>query len=211
LAKIFNQIMFQVDQAVEILDDGGIVAFPTDTVYGLGSDVFNTEAVERIYQVKRRPRDMALPVLLSDENELEYVVSDVPEIARVLIKRFWPGGLTLVMPKRDSLPDIITAGRDNVAVRVPDHVVPLSLIRGLGKPIVGTSANISSRSSLLTAAEVHKELGEQVDFIIDSGKCRGGLESTVVDVTGGTPVILRRGIIPEDEIYEACGNISGGK
>jgi L-threonylcarbamoyladenylate synthase len=192
--------MLQVDRAIEIFKNGGIVAFPTDTVYGLGGDVFNVAAVERIYRVKQRPRNMPLPVLLADSTQLADVVASVPETARCLMRHFWPGGLTLVLSKKDTLPDIITAGSNKVAVRIPDHVVPLSLIRGFGAPIVGTSANISDEPSPVTAEEVEQQLDGQVDLIIDMGRCPGGLESTVVDVTGEVPVILRRGVIPEEEI-----------
>jgi L-threonylcarbamoyladenylate synthase len=192
--------MLSVDRAVEILKNGGIVAFPTDTVYGLGGDVFNVRAVERIYRVKQRSRHLPLPVLLADSTQLADIVASVPETARYLMRHFWPGGLTLVLPKKDTLPDIITAGSNKVAVRIPDHVVPISLIRGLGVPIIGTSANISDKPSPVTAQEVEQQLDSQVDLIIDMGRCPGGLESTVVDVTGEIPVILRRGVISEEEI-----------
>jgi len=131
----------------------------------------------------------------------------VPEMAWRLIERFWPGGLTLVLPKRDTLPAIITAGGDKIAVRVPAHDVPLRLIRGLGRPIVGTSANISGKPNPLTAAEVEGQLDGKVDLIINGGRCPGGMESTVVDVTGESPVILRAGIIPEADINKACRKI----
>ncbi len=197
------QVAAQVERAVEILKRGGIVAYPTDTVYGLGSDAFNIESIKRIYAVKKRPDTMPLPVLLADSSKLQDIAV-VPEIAWRLIERFWPGGLTLVLKKRDTLPDIITAGGDYIAVRVPAHDVPLRLIRALGRPIVGTSANISGKLSPLTAAEVEGQLDGKVDMIIDGGKCSGGVESTVVDVTGESPVILRAGIIPEAEISRAC-------
>jgi L-threonylcarbamoyladenylate synthase len=192
--------MFRVDKAIEILKNGGIVAFPTDTVYGLGGDVFNVRSVERIYRVKQRSRNLPLPVLLAESAQLDDIVASVPEMARYLMRRFWPGGLTLVLQKKDTLPDIITAGSSKVAVRIPDHVVPISLIRGLGAPIIGTSANVSDKPSPVTAEEVKQQIGSQVDLIIDMGKCPGGLESTVVDVTGDMPVILRRGVISEEEI-----------
>jgi L-threonylcarbamoyladenylate synthase len=198
--NLSDHAKLQVDRAIEILKGGGIVVFPTDTVYGLGADVFNTEAVERIYGIKQRSRHLPLPVLLADSTQLADVVASVPEIARYLMRRFWPGGLTLVLPKKDTLPDIITAGSNKIAVRIPDHVVPLTLIRGLGVPIIGTSANISDKPSPVTAEEVEQQLGSQVDLIIDMGRCPGGLESTVVDVTGEIPVILRRGVISEEEI-----------
>ncbi len=204
MGNLSSQVILQVDRAVEILKAGGIVAFPTDTVYGLGGDAFNIEVAERVFRVKRRSRTLPLPVLLADFTQVASVVDSVPGIAQFLMKHFWPGGLTLVLPKKASFPDIITAGSNKVAVRIPDHVVPLRLIRGLDAPIIGTSANISDRSSPMTAKEVEQQLGSQVDLIIDMGKCPGGLESTVVDVTGGTPVILRHGVIPERDINRAC-------
>jgi L-threonylcarbamoyladenylate synthase len=207
LDNLSHHVTLQVDRAIEILKNGGIVAFPTDTVYGLGGDVFNVQAVERIYQLKQRSRHLPLPVLLADLAQLADIVASVPEIARYFMKRFWPGGLTLVLPKKDTLPDIITAGSNKVAVRIPDHAVPVSLIRGLGAPIIGTSANISDKPSPVTADEVDQQLGSQVDLIIDMGRCPGGLESTVVDVTDEIPVILRRGVISEEEIKKISGNM----
>jgi L-threonylcarbamoyladenylate synthase len=207
LDNLSHHVRLQVDRAIEILKYGGIVAFPTDTVYGLGGDVFNVQAVERIYQLKQRSRHLPLPVLLADLTQLDDIVASVPEIARYFMKRFWPGGLTLVLPKKDTLPDIITAGSNKVAVRIPDHAVPVSLIRGLGAPIIGTSANISDKPSPVTADEVDQQLGSQVDLIIDMGRCPGGLESTVVDVTDEIPVILRRGVISEEEIKKIAGNM----
>jgi len=198
--------MSQVERAIEILKKGGIVAYPTDTIYGLGCDVFNIQAVKRIYAVKQRPETMALPVLLADANKLPDIAV-VPDMAWRLIERFWPGGLTLVLKKRDTLPDIITAGGGTVAVRVPKHDVPVSLIRGLGRPITGTSANISNKPSPLTAGEVEEQLDRKVDLIIDGGRCSGGVESTVVDVTGESPLVLRAGIIPEAEIKKAFRKI----
>jgi L-threonylcarbamoyladenylate synthase len=204
VGNLSREIALQVDRAIEILKVGGIVAFPTDTVYGLGGDAFNSEVAERIYRVKQRPRSLPLPVLLADSTQVAAVADSAPDIARFLMKRFWPGGLTLVLPKGASLPEIISAGGDKVAIRIPNHVVPLTLIHGLGAPIIGTSANISDKPSPVTAQEVEQQLGSQIDLIINMGRCPGGLESTVVDVTGETPVILRQGIIPEDEIKRAC-------
>jgi L-threonylcarbamoyladenylate synthase len=204
MVNLSTKIASQVDRAIEILKSGGIVAFPTDTVYGLGGDAFNSEVAERIYKVKQRPRSLPLPVLLADLTQVAAVVDSVPDIVRFLMKRFWPGGLTLVLPKAASIPEIISAGNDKVAIRIPKHIVPLALIHGLGTPIIGTSANISHKPSPLTAREVEQQLGSQIDLIVDMGRCPGGLESTVVDITGGTPIILRQGIIPEDEIKRAC-------
>lgn len=204
VGNLSNQVALQVDKAVEILKVGGVVAFPTDTVYGLGGDVFNIEVAERIYKLKRRPRHLPLPVLLADSTQTAFVAESVSGIACFLMERFWPGGLTLVLPKNSSIPDIITAGSSKIAVRVPDHIVPVSIIRGLGGPIIGTSANVSDRPSPVTAEEVEQQLGSQVDLIIDKGKRPGGLESTVVDVAGDTPIILRHGVISEEDINRAC-------
>lgn len=200
MSDLPEEIVSQIDKAIEILSTGGIVVYPTDTVYGLGCNAFNIEAVERVYKVKRRPLNLPLPVLLADTSQLDMVVDFVPEMARFLIRRFWPGGLTLVLYKKAWLPAIVTAGSDKVAVRVPNHAVPLTIIRGLGSPIIGTSANISDRPSPVTVEEAKEQLGEQVDLFIDAGRCPGGIESTIVDVTTETPVILRAGIIPESEI-----------
>lgn len=194
------RVASQIDKAVEILKAGGIVAFPTDTVYGLGGDAFNSEAAERIYVVKQRPRYLPVPVLVADVAQVTAVTDSVSDVAQRLMKHFWPGGLTLVLPKAASVPGSITAGGDKVAIRIPNHIAPLTIIRRLGIPIIGTSANISHKPSAVTAQQVERQLGKQIDLIVDMGRCPGGLESTVVDVTGEMPVILRQGVIPEDEI-----------
>jgi L-threonylcarbamoyladenylate synthase len=190
-----------VQKGVEILRKGGVIAFPTDTVYGLGADAFSLAAVERIYAIKNRPRHRQFPLLIANMGRLTELADPVPEIAWFLAKRFWPGGLTLVLTKRTSLAKSLTRG-PTIAVRVPDHPVCLTLIEGLARPLVGTSANISGEPPALTAGEVHQRLGAKVDLIIDGGRCRGGKESTVVDVTGDRPVTLREGIISSLEIDE---------
>lgn len=204
MSKLDVQVVSRIDRAIEILKSGGIVAYPTDTVYGVGADAFNIEAVGKIFEVKKRPRGMPLPVLIADAAQVAMVASSVSECAQLLMRHFWPGGLTLVLPRLSSLPGVVTADGDTVAVRVPNHIVPLTIIRRLGKPIIGTSANVSNKPSPMTAEEVAQQLGDKVDLIIDMGRCPGGIESTVVDVTGGVPVILRRGIVPEDEIKKVC-------
>jgi L-threonylcarbamoyladenylate synthase len=185
----------QVQLAIDILKRGGIVAFPTDTVYGLGASSLIGPAVERIYRVKRRPGNLPLPLLLSDISQMEGVAEAIPQIAWILARRFLPGGLTLILPKATSVPGFIAPG-GTVAVRIPNHPIPLEIVRGLGSPITGTSANLSGRPSALTADEVGAQLGDSVDFIIDGGRCPGGVESTVVDLTAEPPAILREGAIP---------------
>jgi L-threonylcarbamoyladenylate synthase len=192
----------EIEQGVKILQRGGVIAFPTDTVYGLGADAFNSTAVERIYEIKNRPKHRKLPLLIADIERLVALADPIPEIAWFLARRFWPGGLTLVLPKTDSLPAYLAPG-PTIAVRVPDHSACLALIQRLGNPIIGTSANISGQAAALTAEEVGQQLGGKIDFIINGGKYPGGKESTVVDVTRESPRILRQGIIPSNEIAKA--------
>ena len=198
-------IEHQIQLAIEILKRGGIVAFPTDTVYGLGVDPCNERAVERIFKVKSRPPNLQLPLLLADVSDFTKVASEVPEVAWQLAEHFLPGGLTLVLRKSPWVPSAVTAGGDTIAVRIPDHPITIALIRGLGNPLVGTSANISGMPSAVTADEVREQLGEQVDIIVDGGRCPGTIESTVIDVTGETPTIIREGAVSQEEIAKTCG------
>ncbi|MFC2058159.1 L-threonylcarbamoyladenylate synthase [Chloroflexota bacterium] len=195
----------QVKLAIDILKKGGIVAYPTDTVYGLGASSCDERAIDKVYTVKKRSRSLALPLLIADTSELVKVAAVVPEIAWRLAERFMPGGLTLVLQKSDLVSSTITAGGDTVAVRVPDHPVPIALIRGLGAPLIGTSANVSGSPSPTTAREVYEQLGQGADLIIDGGRCPGGTESTIVDVSGEAPAIIREGAVTRHEIEEACG------
>ena len=207
-AKLSPDIQRQVEKGISILKQGGIVAYPTDTVYGLGAWPNIQRAVERIYRVKERPRNMALPLLLADVSQISDIAYPVPETAWLLARNFLPGALTIVLPKSNLVPDSITAGGKTVAIRIPSHPVPVALAEGLEVPfIVGTSANLSGKPSALTAAEVRTQLGDKIDLIIDGGRCPGGRESTVVDVTGGTPVVLREGAISIEELKRVCGNI----
>jgi L-threonylcarbamoyladenylate synthase len=193
----------QLETGVKILKQGGIVVLPTDTVYGLGADAFQPAAVERIYKVKERPRNLAFPLLIADTSQLTAVAESISGIAWFLARQFWPGGLTLVLPKASSLPDYL-AKEPSIAVRIPSHPACLALIRRLENPMIGTSANTSGKPAALTADEAKQQLGDKVDLIIDGGKCPGGGESTIVDVTGECPVILRQGIITQYKIEEAC-------
>ncbi len=198
----------QIEKGISILRQGGIVAYPTDTVYGLGASAGLTQAVERIYQVKKRPRNMPLPLLLADPSRVTGLAESVPSVARQLIRNFWPGALTLVLPASSSVPGIITAGGKTVALRVPAHPVPVALVKGLEAPLVGTSANLSGQPSSLTADEVRSQLGTKIDFVIDGGRCPGGRESTLVDLTGNTPLILREGAVSRQELEKVCGGIA---
>jgi L-threonylcarbamoyladenylate synthase len=197
----------QIDRGVAILKRGGIVAFPTDTVYGLGASAVIPEAVARVYAVKARPCNMPMPLLLARVSQIEDVAESVPPLAWLLAKRFLPGALTLVLPKSRAVPDIVTAGGMTVAVRIPAHPVPAALASGLGAPLLGTSANLSGRPSALTAGEVYTQFGKQIDLVIDGGRSSGSRESTIVDVTGVVPVVLREGAIALSELERVCGDI----
>jgi L-threonylcarbamoyladenylate synthase len=197
----------EIEKGVKILRKGGVIAFPTDTVYGLGADAFNPTAVQRIYEIKDRPKHRQLPLLIADINQLTTLAEPIPEIAWFLARQFWPGGLTLVLSKTDSLPVYLAPG-PTIAVRIPNHPACLAIIQHLGNPIIGTSANISDQPAALTAEEVGQQLGGKIDFIINGGKCPGGKESTVVDITREPPIILRQGIIPSDEIDKAYKDYS---
>jgi L-threonylcarbamoyladenylate synthase len=189
-------------RAIQVLRDGGVVAFPTDTVYGVGAHAFLPGAVEALYVVKDRPRSLAIPLLLATRGAVAAVARPIPAVARLLMGRFWPGGLTLVLRRRPVVPDIVTAGGDTVAVRLPDHPVPRSLAAGLGAPLAATSANLSGRPSATTAQAAAADLNGRVPLILDGGPCPGGVESTVVDVSGPEWRILREGAISARSIRE---------
>jgi L-threonylcarbamoyladenylate synthase len=206
--KLASSIQQQVEEGITILKQGGIVAFPTDTVYGLGAGISIDHAVARIYMIKERPRNMAFPLLLADKSQIDEVAHPVPPVAWLLADKFLPGALTMVLFKSETVPDIITGGGRTVAVRIPAHPVPTALARGLGTPIVGTSANLSGKPSSLTADEVRAQLGDKVDLIIDGGRCPSGKESTIIDLTGETPLILREGAISREELKQVCPSLA---
>jgi L-threonylcarbamoyladenylate synthase len=188
-------------QALSLLNTGGLVAFPTDTVYGLGALAFDGAAIQAIYAAKDRPIEKAIPVLLADTHELEKVAQKIPQMARVLAEHFWPGPLTLVVPKQATLPQAISA-TSTIAVRVPDHPVALDLLKLTG-PMAVTSANLSGEPSPTSAEEVYGQLGQRIAIILDGGVTPGGVPSTVVDCTGVEPLILREGPVRWEELIQA--------
>jgi L-threonylcarbamoyladenylate synthase len=189
--------------ALEILKCGGLVAFPTDTVYGVGALAFDGAAVESIYAAKDRPVEKAIPVLIGDPDDLVKVSLEVSEIAAKLAARFWPGPLTLVVSKHPDLPEAVSAA-PTVGVRVPDHPVARALLRAAG-PMAVTSANLSGQPSPSTAQEVFVQLGGRIALILDGGKTPGGVPSTVVDCAGAQPQVLRIGPISRDELLSVLG------
>jgi len=192
---------------VDCLRGGGLVAFPTDTLYGLGAAVANDQAVRRLYKAKNRPADDPLPILLSHPRDARQVALRMSDLALKLASRFWPGPLTLVLPRHPAFHSLALAGRDDVAVRVPAHDVPRALIDALAEPITGTSANISGHTPPTTAQEVMEQLGDSVDIIIDGGPTPIGVESTVIDLVGETPRLLRGGAITRAQIEAVVGRV----
>jgi L-threonylcarbamoyladenylate synthase len=184
--------------ALEILREGGLIAFPTDTVYGVGSLAFDQAAIESIYVAKDRPLEKAIPILIGDMRDLEKVAVEIPTLAHRLAARFWPGPLTIIVPKHPDLPAAVSA-TSTVGVRVPDHAVARSLLRAAG-PLAVTSANLSGRESPREAGEVLAQLDGRIPLIVDGGVTPGGTSSTVVDVSSGEPVILRAGPLTLEQL-----------
>jgi len=186
-------------RALDVLRTGGLVAFPTDTVYGVGALAFDSKAIESIYIAKDRPIEKAIPILIGEIKDTEKIASEFPLIARRLASRFWPGSLTCVIPKKNTLPEAVSA-TSTVGVRMPDHAIARVLLRFAG-PLAVTSANISGKESPSTAEEVFAQLGGRIELIIDGGKTPGGIPSTVVDCSTSQPTILRVGPISAEQIF----------
>ena len=199
--------MAKVNKAAGIIKEGGLVAFPTETVYGLGADALNPKAVVRIFEAKNRPLDDPLIVHITEKKDLFTLAKDISDTAHELAREFWPGPLTLVLKKYESIPDIVTAGLDTVAIRMPANEVALSLIRAAGRPIAAPSANLFGRPSPVTAQQVLEDLGGRIDMVIDGGKTSIGVESTVLDLTQEIPTILRPGGISIERLKEIIKSV----
>ena len=193
----------QADEAVRILRNGGVAAIPTDTVYGLAAAYDDEEAIDRVFRIKSRPSGLAVPLLLNDAKSVERYATNVPESFWALTKTFWPGPLTIVLRKNPLVSDKLTAGHDTVGLRVPDHWLPRYISQSLDKAITGTSANLSGSPSLTTAQAVNEQLGHLVDLVIDGGDASGTTASTVLDLSGESPTVLREGSITLDDIERA--------
>ncbi len=196
-----------MQEAGRILKAGGLVAFPTETVYGLGADALNPVAVAKIFKAKGRPADNPLIVHISEIDQVYDLTGDLPAPARRVMEAFWPGPLTVVLPKKQTVPDRVTAGLSTVAVRMPDHPVALELIKSAGVPVAAPSANSSGRPSPTTARHVLNDLAGKIDLVLDGGACRVGLESTVLDLTAEPPVILRPGSITREDLEGILGRV----
>jgi len=196
------------EEAVQRLRAGGVVAFPTETVYGLGAAVGCVEAVARVFAAKDRPRFDPLIVHVASTAELAGLTTAGPEVWGALAERFWPGPLTLVLPKRDTVPDLVTSGLPTVAVRCPAHDLARALIQAAGTPLAAPSANRFGRLSPTTADAVLEQLGDGIDGVLDGGPCRVGVESTILDLTGSMPAILRQGGLAQEELEAVLGPVA---
>jgi L-threonylcarbamoyladenylate synthase len=196
-----------VGRAAAIIRRGGLVAFPTETVYGLGANALDEAAVRSIFSAKRRALDDPLIVHLASADDLPSIVTEVPPVAQALATRFWPGPLTLVLPKRPIIPDLATAGLPTVAVRVPSHPVARALIRAANLPIAAPSANLFTRASATTAAHVVEDLADRVDLILDGGPASHGIESTVVAIIDSEVRLLRPGATTPEALADALADL----
>ncbi|AFK22227.1 L-threonylcarbamoyladenylate synthase [Pyrococcus sp. ST04] len=193
--------------AASLIREGKLVAFPTETVYGLGADALNERAVRRIFEAKGRPPDNPLIVHIADFSQVYELAKEVPEEAEMLAKKFWPGPLTIVLPRKELVPKVTTGGLETVAIRMPAHEIALHLIKLSGRPIAAPSANISGKPSPTTAEHVIDDFYGRIECIIDGGETRVGVESTVIDLTEWPPVLLRPGGLPVEEIEKVIGEV----
>lgn len=210
--KVYPSDAEHIAEAGRIIAEGGVVGFPTETVYGLGADALSEAAVYKIFEAKDRPPDNPLIVHILDADDLSLVIDgEVPEYAKWLMDAYWPGPLTMIFPKAQCVPLAVTAGLSTVAVRVPAHPVARSLIKAAGTPIAAPSANRSGRPSPTTAAHVFQDMNGRIPMILDGGPCKVGLESTVVDATGDMPRILRPGGVTPEMIRGVTGAVEVDK
>lgn len=201
----------ETEKAAEIIKRGGLVVFPTETVYGLGANALNGDAVRKIYAAKGRPSDNPLIAHVASKGDVEMLAREIPENAKKLMDAFWGGPLTLIFKKRAGVPDAVTAGLDTVAIRMPSHSVANLLIKKAGVPIAAPSANLSGSPSPTRFEHCVSDMDGRVDAIIDGGECKVGVESTVADITGDVPIILRPGAVTRDDIAAVCGDcVYGG-
>mgnify|MGYP002535776428 CR=1 FL=1 len=201
----------QISAAADILRQGGLVGIPTETVYGLGANALDAEAVNKIFEAKGRPQDNPLIIHIPGPQWLPRYCEDVPPLAYTLARKFWPGPLTMILKRKPIVPDATTAGLDTVGVRCPDHQVTLSIIREAGVPVAAPSANTSGRPSCTTAADVMEDMEGKIDAVVDGGPCQVGVESTILDLTCDPPRLLRPGGLPLEELERLIGKIEVDK
>ncbi|HOK57081.1 MAG TPA: L-threonylcarbamoyladenylate synthase [bacterium] len=196
-----------IEKAINILKNGGVIAFPTETVYGLGANGLNSDAVIKIFEIKKRPFFDPIILHIGKKEDLEKLWKKINKKAEKLIDKFWPGPLTIILPKTEVVPYIVTAGLETVAVRMPSHPVALEILKRVDFPIAAPSANIFGRLSPTEAKHVKQQIGNRIELIIDGGRCSVGIESTVIDLTGERSLILRPGGVPKEEIEKVIGKV----
>lgn len=196
-----------IETAVALLNSNQVIAIPTETVYGLAGNALNTSTVEKIYQIKNRPLKNPLILHLGDTSELNKYVKNIPALAEKLVEHFCPGPLTLLLPKKDIIPDIVTAGLQNAAVRFPNHPTALALLRKLSFPLAAPSANPFGYISPTSAEDVKRILSDKIDYILDGGICQKGIESTIIGFQNNQPVLYRHGSVSIDEIESVAGKL----
>ena len=202
-----NIDIIEIKKHADLLKEGKTVIFPTETVYGLGANALDEDAVKKIYEAKGRPSDNPLIVHIFDENEVDNLAEDISEKAKILMNRFWPGPLTMIFKKKDIVPQRTSGGLDTVAIRMPSHKIAREIIRQSGVPIAAPSANISGRPSPTRGEHVCEEMNGRVSGIVVGGDCNFGLESTVIDMTMEVPMILRPGSITKEQLEDAIGEV----
>lgn len=196
-----NDDLEKINAPAKIIKNGGIVVFPTETVYGIGVNGLDKQAIERLYKIKKRPTDKPISLLVSDMQMIEYLAKDISDIEYRIMRAFFPGPLTIILKKKEIIPDILTANKNTVGIRMPSDKIAQKIIEYVKSPIATTSANISGNLSGIEIKDIINDFGQNVDYYIDSGKSKIGTGSTIVEVINGIPCILRKGSITEEQIY----------
>lgn len=200
-----SNLSTSISRSVQILRDGGVIALPTDTLYGISANALDAEAASKVFSVKDRGERSPLPIFVSDPGDLYKYGRDIPDVALRLAEIFWPGKLTIVVGKSDLVPDVVSGGLDTVGLRIPDHPTPREIVAQLGEPITATSANASGKPALTAAEDVVAELGSRLDLVLDGGILAPSAPSTVIDVTADPPSILREGALSASDIQKLAG------
>ena len=197
-----------IAEAATIIRNGGVVVFPTRSLYGLGADAFNAKAVNRIFHIKQRPVNKPILVLIKDKDELDRLAAIIPPAATAIMERFWPGRVSIVFQAKEGLSANLTAGTNKIGIRLPGHNIAYKLVKAADGPITGTSANLSGSAGCFQINDLDEKIVDSVDLILDAGPLKGGIGSTVVDVTGETPLILRQGELSRKDVFNVIDNPS---
>lgn len=193
----------EINQAATIIKQGGVVVFPTWCLYGLAADAFNPDAIKRVFHIKKRPADNPVLILIKNRDELKKLVTDIPSSAQKIMDRFWPGRVTLIFNALSALPETLTAGTGKIGIRLPEHPTAMALVNELTNPITGTSANISGEKGCNNIKQMHQEVIQNTDMVLDSGSLKGGTGSTIIDVTCDPVHVIREGEVSSKDIFKA--------